>query len=191
VSLIVSPMNSIIFSTARMLSSDGRCKTFDADANGYVRGEGVGMVYLKRLSDALRDNDNILALIRGVGTNQDGRSQCLTAPKESAQEAVIRKALENGQVDPLEVTYVEAHGTGTPLGDPIEMQAIGAAYCVDRDADNALWVGSAKTNLGHMETAAGVGGLIKTVLCLQHAQIPPHLHFKTPNPHIAWDSLPV
>lgn len=191
VSLILSPMNSIIFSTARMLSTDGRCKTFDADANGYVRGEGVGMIYLKRLSDALRDNDNILALIRGVATNQDGRSQGLTAPNEIAQEAVIRKALENGGIDPHDVTYVEAHGTGTPLGDPIEMQAIGAAYCEDRGDDNTLWVGSAKTNLGHMETAAGVGGLIKTVLCLQHAQIPPHLHFKTPSPYIAWDKWPV
>lgn len=191
VSLILSPMNSIIFSTARMLSTDGRCKTFDADANGYVRGEGVGMIYLKRLSDALRDNDNILALIRGVATNQDGRSQGLTAPNEIAQEAVIRKALENGGIHPHEVTYVEAHGTGTSLGDPIEMQAIGAAYCEDRGSENPLWVGSAKTNLGHMETAAGVGGLIKTVLCLQHAQIPPHLHFKTPSPYIAWDKWPV
>lgn len=191
VSLILSPMNSIIFSTARMLSPEGRCKTFDAEANGYVRGEGVGIVYLKRLSDALRDNDIIHALIRGVATNQDGRSQGITAPNEHAQEMVIRKALENGGIHPHEVTYVEAHGTGTSLGDPIEMQAIGLAYCESRDLTNPLWVASAKTNLGHMETAAGVGGLIKTALSLRHEQLPPHLHFHTPSPHIDWASLPV
>src|SRR3990172_4604745 len=153
VNLILTPELSITFSQARMLSPDGRCKTFDASADGYARGEGCGVVVLKRLSDALRDADNILALVRGSAVNQDGRSNGLTAPNSLAQQDVIRQALANAQVSPNQISYVEAHGTGTPLGDPIEIASLRAV--LDGDGDRLL-VGSVKTNIGHLEAAAGV-----------------------------------
>src|SRR5581483_11136183 len=167
-----------------MLAADGRCKTFDAAADGYVRGEGAGVVVLKRLSDAMADGDRILALVRGSAVNQDGRSSGLTVPNGPAQQAVILDALAQAGVAPAEVSYVEAHGTGTSLGDPIEMHALGATLGRERSADRPVVIGSVKTNIGHLEAAAGIAGLIKVVLALQHAEIPPNLHFKQLNPHI-------
>ncbi len=191
VNAILSPENSISLSKARMMAADGRCKTFDARADGFVRGEGCGLVVLKRLSDAIADHDRILAVIRGSAINQDGRSNGLTAPNGPSQEAVLRDALVNAGVAAAQIGYVETHGTGTELGDPIELQALGAVMGEQRSADSPLLVGSAKTNVGHLETAAGVTGFIKLVLALQHKAIPPHLHFATPNPHIDWGNLPV
>ncbi|MEG4395134.1 non-ribosomal peptide synthetase/type I polyketide synthase [Microcoleus sp. BROC3] len=190
VNLLLSPELSIAFSQAGMLSPDGQCKTFDAEANGYVRSEGCGVVVLKRLKKALADNDNILAVVRGTAINQDGTSSGLTAPNERSQEAVIQKALSMAKVSPKEVSYVEAHGTGTSLGDPIEVKAIEAVYGQQRDEDNPLVIGSVKTNIGHAEAASGIAGLIKVVLSMQNKYIPPHLHFKQLNPHMTLDGIP-
>ena len=189
VNLILTPDVHINFSKARMLSPDGRCKTFDAAADGYVRSEGCGVVALKLLRDAEAGGDRILAVIRGTALNQDGRSSGLTAPNGPAQQAVIRAALENAGLGPHDIGYVEAHGTGTSLGDPIEIGALAAELCAGRDPAQPLLVGSVKTNLGHTEAAAGIAGVIKTVLGLLHAQVPPHLHLKTRNPHTDWDRL--
>ena len=188
VNLILSPDNTVALCRARMMSPDGRCKTFDANADGFVRGEGCGVLLLKRLSDAVKDEDNILALIRGSGVNQDGASSGFTVPNKKAQEALISQVLTAAKVKPEEVDYVEAHGTGTSLGDPIEVKALAKVL---GDRTNALKIGSVKTNLGHLESAAGVAGLIKTILSLQNEQIPPHLHFQQPNPYLDWDELPV
>jgi len=190
VMLMINPATSILFCKAMMLSPDGKCKTFDAAADGYVRGEGCGVVMLKRLDDALRDGDNVLALIRGTAVNQDGRTQGLTAPNESAQVDVIRRALRDAEATPADVSYIEAHGTGTSLGDPIEMSALATAYCTDRAADNTLWVGSLKTNVGHMEAAAGVGALEKVILSMQHDTIAPHINFENPSKYIDWAAMP-
>ncbi len=191
VNLILTPEININFSKSRMLSQDGRCKTFDAAADGYGRGEGCGLLVLKRLSDAQADGDRILAVVRGSAINQDGRSGGLTVPNGSAQQAGIRQALAHAAVTPDEIGYVEAHGTGTALGDPIEAHALAAVFGPGRAPDHPLVLGSAKTNLGHLEAAAGVAGLIKVVLALQNQQIPPHLHFHKLNPHIDWSGLPV
>lgn len=188
VNLILSPQGMIGFSQLKALAPDGRCKTFDAAADGYARGEGCGIVVLKRLSQAVADGDTIHAVIRGSATNHDGASNGLTAPNGKAQEAVIQQALANAKVDPAVLGYVETHGTGTSLGDPIEVLALHKALG-QRD-DLSLAIGSVKTNFGHLESAAGIAGLIKVVLMLQHQQIPPHLHFQTPNPHIPWDEMP-
>ena len=185
VNLTLTPGGSVLTSRARMMSFDGHCKTFDASADGYVRGEGCGMLVLKRLSDAQRDGDRILALVRGSALNQDGRSSGLTAPNGLAQEAVLRAALANSRLQAADISVVEAHGTGTPLGDPIEIKALNQVYG-GRSADAPLHVGSVKTNIGHLEAAAGIAGVIKTVLAMQHAVIPPHLHFRNPNPLIDW-----
>lgn len=184
VNLIITPELTITFSQARMLAPDGHCKTFDANADGYVRGEGCGVVVLKRLSDAMRDGDNILALIRGSAVNQDGRSNGLTAPNGLAQQDVIRYALADAGVSPQQIGYVEAHGTGTPLGDPIEISAL-RAVLDDGASNNRVLVGSVKTNIGHLESAAGIAGLIKSVLALQNESIPPHLNLKAVNPHLS------
>jgi acyl transferase domain-containing protein len=189
VNLILAPDLFIALSHSRMLAPDGRCKTFDAAADGFARSEGCGVVILKRLSQAEADGDRILAVIRGSAVNQDGPSSSLTAPNGPAQEAVIRAALAFGSVAPHEVGFVEAHGTGTQLGDPLEVKALGAVFG-GRECDQPLILGSVKTNIGHLEAAAGVLGLIKVVLSLRHRAIPPHLHFKTPSPHIAWRDLP-
>jgi len=173
---------------AKMLSPDGRCKTFDARANGYVRGEGCGVLVLKRLSDALADGDNILAQLRGSATNHNGRSSGLTVPSGPAQQEVIRAALRNASLEPSEIGFLEAHGTGTAVGDPIEAGALGAVFA-GRAAP--LLVGSVKTNCGHLEWAAGVCGLIKAILSMDRGIIPPNLHFEQPNPMIPWDKLPI
>ncbi|MDZ7269344.1 MAG: SDR family NAD(P)-dependent oxidoreductase [candidate division KSB1 bacterium] len=191
VNLILIPEPNIYFTRMRAISPDGRCKTFDAAADGYGRGEGCGVIVLKRLSQALADGDHIHAVIRGTAINHDGRSSGLTVPNGQAQQAVIRAALADAGLDPLQVSYVDAHGTGTPLGDPIEMRALAAALCRGRSRTQPLIVGSAKTNFGHLEAAAGIAGLLKVVLALQHRQIPPHLHFKNPSPHIPWEEIPV
>ncbi len=188
VNLILSPELSIVFSHAHMMAADGRCKTFDAAADGYVRGEGCGVLALKRLSDAQADGDPIVAVILGSAVNQDGRSNGLTAPNGRAQQAVIRDALKNAKLKPEQVTYIEAHGTGTILGDPIELNSL-AAVMAGR-ADKCL-VGSAKTNIGHLEAAAGVAGLIKAALQIQHGEVAPHLHLNKVNPYIPIDEMPL
>ncbi len=191
VSVILSPDMFIALSKASMLAADGRCKTFDVSADGYARGEGCGIVVLKRLSDARREGDRILALIRGTAINQDGPSSGLTAPNGPSQASVIRDALANGGVRAEDVSYVETHGTGTSLGDPIEVQALGTAYCQGRPPEHPLLIGAVKSNIGHLEGAAGVAGLIKLVLAMQHREIPPSLHVNKPNPFIPWDELSV
>ncbi|GFE69987.1 type I polyketide synthase [Chroococcus sp. FPU101] len=190
VNLILSPETTIAFSQAKMMASDGRCKTFDASADGYVRGEGCGVVILKRLEDALRDGDNIQAMIRGTAINQDGLTNGLTAPNGISQQAVIRQALQNADVLPSDITYVETHGTGTVLGDPIEIKALKAVLIEGRVQDQSCWFGSVKTNIGHLESAAGMASLIKVILSLQHQQIPPHLHLNQLNPYISFADTP-
>eukprot|EP01105_Mastigella_eilhardi_P026936 TRINITY_DN79_c0_g1_i2.p1 TRINITY_DN79_c0_g1~~TRINITY_DN79_c0_g1_i2.p1 ORF type:complete len:3211 (-),score=827.00 TRINITY_DN79_c0_g1_i2:42-9635(-) len=184
VNAILSSNSTAGLCQLRALSPDGCCHTFDASANGYVRGEGCGVVVLKRLTDALGNGDHVLAVIRGTAINHDGRSSGLTTPNGPLQEAVIRSALERGKVDPSEVTLIEAHGTGTSLGDPIEMFSLANVYSAKRDKSNPLFVGSAKTNIGHLEGAAGVAGLLKIVLALNNNAIPPHLHLRKLNPHL-------
>ncbi|HVY14867.1 MAG TPA: polyketide synthase, partial [Rhodopila sp.] len=189
--LMLAPEVTLSFSNARMLSADGQCKTFDADADGYVRSEGCAVVILKRLRDAQADGDRVLAVIRGSAANHDGRSAGLTAPNGPAQAAVIQAALRNAKLAPADVDYVEAHGTGTPLGDPIEVQALAAAYGPGRAADKPLLVGSVKTNVGHLEAVAGLAGLLKVVLSLRHDRLPMHRNVSALNPRVAWHDLPV
>lgn len=190
VNLILSPDSTISASQTRLLSADGCCKTFDASADGYVRGEGCGLVVLKRLCDAVRDGDNVLALIRGSSVNQDGLSNSLTAPNGLAQQAVIRQALKNGKVRSSEISYVDAHAVGTSIGDAIEFKALKAVLMEDREPDRPCWIGSVKTNIGHLEAAGGISALIKVVLSLQHEEIPPHLHLKQLNPLISLENTP-
>ncbi|MGV0790798.1 SDR family NAD(P)-dependent oxidoreductase [Mycolicibacterium sp. XJ1819] len=189
--VLLTPATMITFSQARMLAPDGRCKTFDAAADGYVRGEGCGVVVLKRLEDAIRDGDRIRAVIRGSAVNQDGASGGLTVPNGVAQQRVIADALKRADLEPNAVGYLEAHGTGTSLGDPIEAQAAGEVLGAGRDADRPLLIGSAKTNIGHLEAAAGIAGVIKVILALEHQTLPKHLNFTDPSPHIPWDRLPI
>ena len=172
----------------RVLSPTGRCRTFDAGADGIARGEGCGAVIVKRAADAIRDGDTILALIRGSAVNQDGATNGITAPSTPSQIAVIRKALSVAKMDASRVSFVETHGTGTVLGDPIEVEAINAVYGATRDADDPVVLGAVKTNIGHLEGAAGVAGVIKTVLCLQHERIPRNLHFNRLNPLLQFDA---
>ncbi|NEQ43490.1 MAG: type I polyketide synthase [Leptolyngbya sp. SIOISBB] len=190
ISLMLSPEQTITYSQANMMAPDGRCKTFDADANGYVRGEGSGVLVLKRLADAVADGDHVLAIVRGTAVNQDGLSNGLTAPNGPAQQAVIRQALQQARVAPKDISYVEAHGTGTPLGDPIEIKSLKAVLGAERSPDQLCHIGSVKTNIGHLEAAAGMAGLIKVILALQHQQIPPHLNLQAINPYIALDDTP-
>ncbi|MBF2003215.1 MAG: SDR family NAD(P)-dependent oxidoreductase [Synechococcales cyanobacterium M58_A2018_015] len=191
VSLMLTPEPTIGFCKLKALAPQGRSRTFDANAEGYSRGEGCGIVVLKRLADAIANQDQILAIIRGSAVNHDGQSNGLTAPNGAAQTAVIRQAVVNAKVDPHHIDYVEAHGTGTPLGDPIEVLALGKALTEGRLTVSPLRIGSVKTNIGHLEAAAGVASLIKVVLSLQHQQIPPHLHCQQLNPYIPWDKLPI
>ncbi len=185
VNLMLTPELTINFSRANMMAPDGRCKTFDAAADGYVRSEGCAVIVLKRLDDALAAGDRVLAVIKGVAVNQDGRSGGITAPNGPAQEQVIAAALADAHVEASTVDYVEAHGTGTALGDPIEVRALMQTLGAGRSADDPLIVGSVKTNLGHTEAVAGLAGLIKAVLALQHGEIPAHLHLTTLSPHVA------
>ena len=181
VNVILSPESMLAVSKARMLSPDGRCKTFDASADGFARAEGCGVLVLERLSDARARGSPILALVRGSAVNQDGPSSGLTVPNGQAQREVIQQALRRAGVAPAEVSYLEAHGTGTKLGDPIEAEAMWSVLKEGRGEVDALWMGSVKTNVGHLESAAGVAGVMKVVLAMQHGQLPAHLHFQTPN----------
>ena len=189
VNLMLTPASHICFSKLQAISPDGACRTFDASANGYVRGEGCGLVALKRLQDALRDGNRILGVIRGTAVNQDGKTNGLAAPNGHAQQAVIRQALQAAGLHAHDVDYVETHGTGTVLGDPIEVEALGAVFGPGRQAP--LRLGAVKTNIGHLEPAAGAAGLIKVLLSLLHEELPPNLHFQRPNPYIPWERLPV
>ncbi|MCY4594958.1 MAG: SDR family NAD(P)-dependent oxidoreductase [Bryobacterales bacterium] len=179
------------FANAGMLSPTGRCWTFDAAADGFVRSEGCGVVVLKRLSEAEADGDRIWGVIRGTAVNQDGARQGLTVPKAPTQEKVIAEALARAGLLPTDVDYLEAHGTGTRVGDPTEVEAAAAAYSQGRDPHRPLLIGSVKTNIGHLAAAAGMAGLIKAVLAMQQGVIPKHLNFSVPNPAIDWDSMPV
>ena len=185
VNLILNPLLTDSFAQAGMMSADGHCKTFDDSADGYVRGEGCGIVILKPLATAIADGNQILAVIKGSAVNQDGRSNGLTAPNGLAQQAVVRQALQGANVSPSEIDYVETHGTGTPLGDPIEVEALNAVLSQDRLPEEPCAIGSVKTNIGHLEAAAGIAGLIKVILSLQNQAIAPHLHLNNLNPLVA------
>jgi acyl transferase domain-containing protein len=191
VNLILSSEATISLSHAQMIAADGRCKTFDASADGYVRGEGCGVVVLKRLADALRDGDNIQGIIRGSAVNQNGLSNGLTAPNGLSQQAVIRQALARAEVKPSQISYVETQGTATPLGDSIEVNSLKAVLMEGREENQPCWIGSVKTNIGHSEAASGIAGLIKVVLSLQHGEIPPHLHLQELNPYIKIKNTPI
>lgn len=191
VNVILRPELTRVFQQAGMMAADGRCKTFDAAADGYVRSEGCGMVVLKRLADAERAGDRILAVVQGSAINQDGLSNGLTAPNGPAQQAVIRQALARAQVPAAQISYVETHGTGTPLGDPIEVNALKAVLLEGRSPQQRCALGSLKTNVGHLEAAAGIASLIKVVLALQHRHIPAHLHLRTLNPRIDLADTPL
>jgi surfactin synthase thioesterase subunit/3-oxoacyl-(acyl-carrier-protein) synthase/acyl carrier protein len=187
--LNLNPSINLILSKAHMLSSDGQCHTFDTQANGYVQGEGIGSVILKPLSKALQNQDRIYAVVTGSAVNQDGKTNGLTAPNGLQQETLLKTAYANAGISPCDISYVECHGTGTLLGDPIELQALGKVISANRPSQNPCWIGSVKTNLGHLEPAAGMASIIKTALALKHAQIPPHLNFSTPNSYIAFDKF--
>lgn len=190
VNLILAPESSVTLSRFKAISPSGHCRAFDAGADGYVRGEGCGLVVLKRLSDALASNDTIRAVIRGSAVNHSGPSAGLTVPNGPAQELVIRAALRDANVTAADISYVEAHGTGTPLGDPIEFGALAEVFAGTRNGDKPLLFGSVKTNFGHLEAAAGAAGLVKVVLSLENEQIPPHLNFQSSNPQINLMDIP-
>ncbi|MCC7361303.1 MAG: type I polyketide synthase [Anaerolineales bacterium] len=189
VSAMLSPELYVYFAKTHALSAGPEVRAFDARADGYVRGEGCGVMVLKRLSDALAAGDRLIAVVRGSAVNHDGRTSGLTAPNGPAQQSVIRAALANAGLSPAEVTYIETHGTGTPLGDPIEAQALAAAYRANDSTP--LYLGGVKTNLGHLEGAAGIAGAIKAALMLEHRELVPHVNFELPSPHIAWSDLPL
>ncbi|MFB9905996.1 SDR family NAD(P)-dependent oxidoreductase [Allokutzneria oryzae] len=191
VNVMLTPQFAIALSQAAMLSPDARSRAFDSGANGYARGEGAGVVVLKPLSKALADNDRVYAVIQGSAVNQDGRTQGITLPSGEAQEANFRDALRSAGIAPSEIGYVEAHGTGTPVGDPIEANALGRVLREDRAEDDRAYIGSIKTNIGHLEAGAGIAGLIKATLSVYHRSIPPSLHFRSPNPDIDFDELRV
>lgn len=189
VNILIKPEITMTLCEASMLSPDGYCKSFDAAADGYTRSEGAGIVVLKQLSEALKDNNRIYAVIRGSAVNQDGRGEGLTVPNEESQISVIHTALKQAHISPKDVQYVEAHGTGTPVGDPIEANSLGKVLSLGRPADKPCIIGSVKSNIGHTESAAGVAGLIKAALMLKFKKIPPNLHFINPNPKISFDQL--
>ena len=191
VNAICSPTTNILTCKLKALSPTGQSRAFDAAADGYLRGEGCGVVTLRRLSDAQANGDPILGIIRGSAVGHNGFSSGLTAPNPKSQTKVIRQALERAGVEPADVAYLEAHGTGTELGDPVEIQAAAAALTQERSPENPLLVGSVKTNIGHLEAASGMAGLIKVLLAIQNDKIPGQLNFETPNPHIPWDKIPV
>ncbi len=191
VNRIIDPKISLNFTAAKMLSPTGKCHSFAQDADGFVRSEGCGVVILKRLDDAVAEQDNILAVIYGSAVNQDGRTSSLTAPKGSAQQKVILQAINNSNIQLEQIDYVEAHGTGTALGDPIEANALGEVFKSVKNPSEPLIIGSVKTNIGHTEAAAGIASLIKVILALQNQEIPASLNFTQPNPQINWQELPL
>ncbi|MGB7414820.1 MAG: aminotransferase class I/II-fold pyridoxal phosphate-dependent enzyme [Thermosynechococcaceae cyanobacterium] len=190
VNVLLLPTVTVGFAKGGFMSSDGRCKSFDASADGYVRSEGAGIVLLKPLAQAQADSDPIYAVIKGSAVNQDGFSHGMAAPNPKAQAVVLRQAYQQAGVSPGQVQYVEAHGTGTKIGDPVEMEALGEVLVEGRLKGDVCAIASVKTNIGHAETAAGIAGLIKTALCIKHRQLPANLHFETPNPAIDFASLP-
>ena len=187
VQMQINPELTIGFCKANMISLTGECRAFDASANGYVRSEGAGAVVLKRLSAAIADGDDVYAVIAGSAINQDGRTNGMTVPSADAQEAMLREALASARLSATDVQYVEAHGTGTPVGDPLETQALGAVFREGRAAGETCAIGSVKTNIGHLEAAAGIAGLIKTALCVQRRALPPSLNFDVPHPAIDFE----
>ena len=189
VTVMITPGGFIGFSQAAMLSPEGRCAAFDASASGFVRGEGAGMVLLKRLSRAIADGDPIQGVILGTSINQDGHTNGISLPSAEAQTRLVQDACKDAGITPEQIGFVEAHGTGTAVGDPIEAHALAEALCRNRSAASPLPIGSIKTNLGHLETAAGVAGLLKAMLVVKEGQIPPSLHFRNPNPHIDFEKL--
>lgn len=191
VNLILSPTLSVFYTRGGLSAVDGKCRTLSSDAAGMGRGEGAGIVILKRLSDAMRDGDNIYALIRGGAANHNGRGNGMAAPNRWAQQLLLRKAYEHAGVQPRDLDYVELHGTGTLIGDAIEATALGSVLAEDQSRDRPCRVGSVKTNLGHLEGAAGIAGLIKLALCLKRGQLAPSLWYSGPNPHVAFDTLPL
>ena len=191
VNLVLSPEPTVAYAQSGLIAGDGRCKTFDASADGYVRGEGCGVLLLKRLSDAQKNQDNIRAVIKGSAVNQDGLSHGLTAPNGLAQEALIRQALKNAEVSPAHLSYVETHGTGTLLGDAVEVEALKAVLRQERSPHPPCWIGSVKTNIGHLDAASGMASLIKVILALQHQLIPPHLHLKQLSHYFSLDGTPL
>ena len=189
VNALILPDFYVAFSQLGVLSPDGRCKTFDSRANGYVRSEGAGMVLLKPLQKAIADNDAIYCVIRGTAINQDGHTKGLTVPNGEAQQKLVRTACEKAGVRPADIQYVETHGTGTPVGDPIEANALGQSLGESRSDDKPCLIGSVKTNIGHLEAGAGIASLIKVALAMHHRQIPAHLHLQNPNPEIDFQQL--
>jgi acyl transferase domain-containing protein len=191
VNALLAPNLYVCLSQMGLMSRHGQCRAFDASGDGYVRAEGCGAVVLKTLDQAQRDGNRILALIRASAVNQDGRTASLTAPSGKAQIQVIGQALAAAGLAAGDIDYVEAHGTGTPLGDAVELNALAATYAQGRDRSSPLLVGSVKTAIGHLEAGAGMAGLIKTIQCLSHAEIPPHLHLQRPTPHFDWDEAAI
>lgn len=190
VNTLHNPRSYVILSHAQMLAPDGHCKTFDESADGYARAEGCGVLVLKRLSDAVAAGDRVLALVRGTAIGQDGESAGLSAPNGTAQEAVMRAALANARLEPGDIQYVEAHGTGTPLGDPIELGSVNGVFGASHDKDDPLVIGSLKANLGHMEPAAGLGGLIKVITQMRAGTFFPHV-WRNLSGRIPWDTYPI
>lgn len=190
VNRVISPQISLNFASAGMLSSDGRCKTFDSKANGFVRSEGCGVVVLKRLQSALDGGDRILAVLCGSAVNQDGRTSGITVPNSLSQQEVITQALANSRLSASEISYIETHGTGTSVGDVIEIEALKAVFTADESRKNPLILGAVKTNIGHLEGTSGIASLIKVILSLQNEQITANLHFNNPNPLVNWQELP-
>jgi acyl transferase domain-containing protein/aryl carrier-like protein len=191
VNVLIPPDTTIAASQAQMLSADGRCKSFDARADGYVRSEGCGVILIKRLSDAIRDGDHVHALIRGTATNQDGRTSALTVPSAEAQESVMRRALATAGIDPSDLSYFEAHGTGTPIGDPTEVRAIASVLGPKRTPEHRCLLGSLKANIGHLETASGIASVIKVILGLEHEEIYPQINLERLNPKIRLEGTPL
>lgn len=190
VQLNLAPQMQIFLARTQSFSPDGRCRSFDAAANGFVLGEGIGVVVLRRLGDAQARGESIRALIRGSAVNHGGAASGLTVPNEAAQESVVRDALAQAKLTPDDIDFIEAHGSATELGDPIEVGALRAVFGA-RPADRPLWLGAVKSNCGHLSAAAGIAGLIKTVLMLEHERVAPNLHFRKPSPRIDWDGFPV
>ena len=192
VNVVLLPEEGILYSSAGMLATDGRCKFGDASSDGFVRSDGIGMIVLKPLARALADGDRVRAVLLGSAVGNDGHSgDYLVTPAVEGQRLVIERAYRVAGISPADVDYVDAHGTGTRAGDPIELEALGSVIGRGRPADRPCLVGSVKTNIGHTEGAAGIASLIKAVLCLEHGAVPPSLHFASPNPKVAWDSLPL